>query len=90
MTGLKYKLAHKRSDSEKWSASDKAQRRRLVKVLLDMVAQLELEPEEETTIAVNGKTNVNGKHKAARATNHKAPKKKKTASRTNHKAHAKG
>src|SRR5688500_10679555 len=29
MTGLKYKIAHKRAASEKWSASDKAQRRRL-------------------------------------------------------------
>src|SRR4030095_17243646 len=28
MTGLKYKLAHKRADKETWSASDKAQRKR--------------------------------------------------------------
>jgi hypothetical protein len=44
MTGLKYKLAHKRADKDKWSASAKAQRKRLVKLLQELIAQLEQEP----------------------------------------------
>lgn len=43
MTGIKYKLAHKRFDKETWSASDKAQRRRLIKILQEMIGQLEKE-----------------------------------------------
>jgi len=31
MTGLKYKLAHKRAEKEKWNATDNAQRKRLMK-----------------------------------------------------------
>src|SRR5436190_18415294 len=44
MTGLKYKLAHKRFDKEKWSATTKTQRKRLIKLLQDMITQLEKEP----------------------------------------------
>src|SRR6266487_1902534 len=44
MTGLKYKLAHKRADKDKWSASAKAQRKRLVKLMQELIAQLETEP----------------------------------------------
>lgn len=47
MAGLKYKLAHKRFDREKWSASDKAQRKRLIKILEGLIEQLEKELEEE-------------------------------------------
>jgi hypothetical protein len=44
MTGLKYKLAHKRADKDKWSASAKSQRKRLVKLLQQLIAQLEQDP----------------------------------------------
>lgn len=44
LSGLKFKLAHKRADKEKWSASAKAQRKRLVKLLQEMIVQLEKEP----------------------------------------------
>jgi hypothetical protein len=44
MTGLKYKLAHKRFDKEKWSASAKTQRKHLIEFLKKMVKQLEHEP----------------------------------------------
>jgi hypothetical protein len=44
MTGLKYKLAHRRADKEKWSATPKGQRKRLVKLLKDFITQLEKEP----------------------------------------------
>ncbi len=44
MTGLKFRVAHKRADSEKWSATLAAQRKRLVKFLKDVIADLEREP----------------------------------------------
>jgi len=43
MTGVKFKLAHKRADHEKWSASERAQRRRLVKFLREMIDRIEQE-----------------------------------------------
>jgi len=43
MTGVKYKIAHKRFDKETWSASDNAQRKRLIKFLQKMILQLEEE-----------------------------------------------
>jgi hypothetical protein len=46
MSGLKFKLAHKRFDKEKWSASDKAQRRKLIKILQQQIDQLQKELEE--------------------------------------------
>ena len=41
MVGIKHKLAHRRADKGSWSASDAAQRRNLVKVLKEMIADLE-------------------------------------------------
>jgi hypothetical protein len=43
LSGLKFKLAHKRFDKEKWSASDNAQKRRLIKLYQKMIAQLQAE-----------------------------------------------
>ncbi|MBO9573299.1 MAG: hypothetical protein J7497_13990 [Chitinophagaceae bacterium] len=43
LSGLKYKLAHKRADKETWSATPKTQRKHLVAFLKDMIAQLEQE-----------------------------------------------
>jgi len=55
LTGLKYKLAHKRADKDKWSASAKAQRKRLIAFLKDALAELEKTP-IPLTIDWNGKT----------------------------------
>lgn len=44
MTGLKFKLAHKRADKEEWNTSAKTQRKRLIKLLQELIAQLEKEP----------------------------------------------
>ena len=43
MEGSKYKLAHKRADKTSWSASERAQRKRLIAVLKEMITQLERE-----------------------------------------------
>src|SRR5205823_330659 len=45
MAGLKYKLAHKRADKTTWSASDRAQRRRLVQILREVIAEIERQPD---------------------------------------------
>jgi hypothetical protein len=44
LTGLKYKLAHQRAGTEKWSASSNAQRKHLADFLRQMIEQLEMEP----------------------------------------------
>jgi hypothetical protein len=45
MTGLKYKLAHKRAGRDAWSSSESAQRRHLVKILQEMIGDLSAEPQ---------------------------------------------
>jgi hypothetical protein len=47
MTGMKFKLAHRRADKGTWSASTQAQRRNLVKILQRVIADLEREAQEE-------------------------------------------
>ena len=41
MTGIKYKLAHKRFDKENWSSTSKAQKKKLIKLFKDMITELE-------------------------------------------------
>ncbi len=49
MTGIKFKLAHKRADNEKWSASERAQRKRLIDLLRKVALNLEQQSAEEET-----------------------------------------
>jgi hypothetical protein len=44
LTGLKFKLAHKRADKDKWNASVKAQRKRTITFLQSIITQLEQAP----------------------------------------------
>lgn len=44
LSGLKYKIAHKRAAKGNWSASVSTQRKNLLKILKEMVAQLEKKP----------------------------------------------
>ncbi len=46
MIGLKHKIAHRRADKDRWNASDSAQRKRLIAVLREMIAELEKPPAE--------------------------------------------
>jgi hypothetical protein len=43
MTGLKYKLAHKRAEKEKWNISDNAERKRLIQIFEELTGQLKRE-----------------------------------------------
>src|SRR5438034_7049125 len=47
MTGMKFKLAHKRADNEKWSASERAQRKRLIDLLRKVALSLEQQSADE-------------------------------------------
>jgi len=47
LNGLKFKLAHKRKDKEKWNISDETQRKHLIKILQRFIKELETESVEE-------------------------------------------
>ena len=51
MTGMKFKLAHRRADKGVWSASVQAQRRHLVKILKQVTEDLEREDAVNVTKA---------------------------------------
>lgn len=66
LAGLKFKVAHRRADTEKWSATSKTQRKRMIRFLRDVIADLERDqpaqetptpasPERRTTAAKRGK-----------------------------------
>lgn len=52
MSGLKFKVAHKRAETGKWSASPAAQRRRLIKFLHEVLDDLEKQRDEEVETAM--------------------------------------
>lgn len=47
LAGLKFKIAHKRGNSNKWSVSEKGQRKRMIKFLREILEDLEQQQEEE-------------------------------------------
>src|ERR687888_954836 len=47
MTGLKYKLAHKRVGIKRWSSTKNAQREQLIKILEEYIARLKREMVQE-------------------------------------------
>ena len=52
LTGLKYKVAHKRADNEKWSATPKTQRKRMIQFLRGVIDDLEKQPDEVEDVTV--------------------------------------
>lgn len=46
MTGLKLKIAHKRASSDKWSLTEKSQRKKLIRMLKEFITELEQAPVE--------------------------------------------
>ena len=52
MTGLKFKIAHKRAGTDKWSATPKTQRKRMIKFLQDVIDDLEKQEAEELETAM--------------------------------------
>ena len=56
LQGYKYKLAHRRADKDKWSITEKGQRKRLIKILSEMIHELEKDPVKENKITTPVKT----------------------------------
>jgi hypothetical protein len=52
LTGLKFKIAHKRAGSEKWSATPKAQRKRMISFLQGVIADLQKQNERDAGVAM--------------------------------------
>ena len=73
MNGVKYKLAHKRSNKENWNITDKTQRKHLIKILQDFIKELEEGPLEDYILSETGIS----KRKDAKETQKKIIKKKK-------------
>lgn len=71
MSGYKFKVAHKRFDKDKWSLSDQAQRKRTIKILQEMIRELEETPivpiEEESGLKKPEKKVAKTKKKAVAA-----------------------
>jgi hypothetical protein len=44
LRGLKFKIAHKRADHDKWNASEEAQRKRLIGILEELIVELKAGP----------------------------------------------
>jgi hypothetical protein len=51
LAGLKFKVAHMRAGSGKWSATPKTQRKRMIAFLKDVIADLEKQPDVEVEAA---------------------------------------
>src|SRR3989440_11014580 len=56
LSGLKFKIAHKRADTGKWSATPKTQRKRMIKFLQGVIADLERQNDsQEDVVSKRGK-----------------------------------
>jgi hypothetical protein len=55
LTGLKFKIAHKRAGSEKWSATPRTQRKRMIMFLRNVIADLEKQSDRDEDTRAAGK-----------------------------------
>jgi hypothetical protein len=81
MAGVKYKLAHQRAEKGTWNASDKAQRKRLIQILQEMIADLEKQGEEPATTPSATPAAATAPAKAAPPADREATAKKATPAR---------
>lgn len=100
MVGVKFKLAHKRAEKASWSSSEKAQRKALVKILREMIADLESAQPDGNAAAMPGaldagedagktdahadRANVNARAARGNGDGHARPKPGKRKSRATH------
>src|SRR5207248_10768011 len=56
LTGLKFKIAHKRAGSEKWSATPRTQRKRMIMFLRSVIADLEKQNDREGAVTAGRET----------------------------------
>ena len=62
LTGLKFKIAHKRAGSEKWSATAKTQRKRMIVFLQNVIADLERQNDSERDAMSTQKKRASERH----------------------------
>ena len=74
LTGMKFKLAHRRADKGTWSASLQAQRRHLIKILKQVGEDLEREDAANVAKAARGKAGRGASGMMKRATSKRAAK----------------
>jgi hypothetical protein len=55
LAGLKFKIAHRRAETGKWSATPRTQRKRMIEFLQGMIEELERETDEPVTTAAEEK-----------------------------------
>lgn len=79
LTGLKFKIAHKRAGSEKWSATPRTQRKRMITFLRSVLADLEKQSDREDSPTVSGRTSAPRQRRNARTP--RAPAKRVTMRR---------
>jgi hypothetical protein len=58
LTGLKFKIAHKRAGSEKWSATPRTQRKRMIMFLRSVLADLEKQSDRDGAVIAARATRV--------------------------------
>jgi hypothetical protein len=67
LTGLKFKIAHRRAGSEKWSATPRTQRKRMINFLRSILADLEKQFDREGAVMPARETPVADKRTASAA-----------------------
>jgi hypothetical protein len=83
LTGLKFKIAHKRAGSEKWSATPKTQRKRMITFLQGVIADLQKQNSERDVASARGKSqrSVRRRVRPARTTARRATQRSRAAMR---------
>jgi hypothetical protein len=64
LAGLKFKIAHRRAETGKWSATSRTQRKRMIEFLQGMIEELEQQKDEPVTAVVEEKKAPAPKRKA--------------------------
>jgi len=77
LTGLKFKIAHKRAGSAKWSATPRTQRKRMIMFLRGVLADLEKQTDREET-AIGARA---GRQRRARRMSTQPSRRRATSSR---------
>jgi hypothetical protein len=67
MTGLKFKIAHKRAGSEKWSATPRTQRKRMIMFLESVIRDLQKQNERDVSVVTTGGRRAASARRTARA-----------------------
>jgi len=71
LTGLKFKIAHKRAGSDKWSATPRTQRKRMITFLRSVLADLEKQNGREESRAPAAGRGTERRHRASRVPAHR-------------------